>query len=105
MRTPKTRGLGQTRILEIVADDTPLTAHRGERILAFMVAAAVGLSILSFVATIIGTATGVRDFSGGLWPVVVLLPLIALPIGLVLIVVLLVVSGLRRGRESGNARR
>jgi len=88
-----------------VANDTPLTAHRGERILAFMVASAVGLSILAFVAIIIGTASGVRDFGAGFWPVVFILPLIGLPIGLVLIIVLIIVSGLRRGREAGDARR
>jgi len=86
-----------------VAQDTPLTAHRGERILAFMVASSVGLSILAFVAIIVGTAAGVTDFGTGAWPVVFVLPLVGLPIGLVLIIVLIIVSGLRRGREARDA--
>ena len=86
-----------------MANDTPVTAHRAERTLAFMVASAVGLSLLSFVAIIVGTAAGVTNFGEGIWPVVFLLPLIGLPIGLVLIIVLIVVSGLRRGREARDA--
>lgn len=86
-----------------VANNTPLTAYRGERVLAFMVASAVGLSILAFLAIIIGTAAGVKNFGEGAWPVVFILPLIGLPIGLVLIIALIVVSGLRRGREARDA--
>lgn len=89
-----------------MANDTPLTVHRGERILAYMVASAVGLSIICFLAIIIGTAAGLTGdaFSGGIWPVVFVLPLVGLPIGLVLIIALIVVSGLRRGREAKDAR-
>jgi hypothetical protein len=87
-----------------VANDTPITAHRAERILAFMVASAVGLSIVAFLAIIIGTATGVRDFGEGVWPLVFVLPLVGLPIGLALILTLIVVSGVRRGREARDAR-
>lgn len=88
-----------------MANDTSLTAYRGERILAYMVASAVGLSILAFVAIIIGTATGVRNFGEGIWPVVFVLPLVGLPIGLVLMITLIIVSGLRRGREAKDARK
>ena len=88
-----------------MANDTPLTAYRGERILAFMVASAVGLSILSFVAIIIGTAAGVKNFGEGVWPVIFVLPLIGLPLGLALMIALLIVSGLRRGREAKDARK
>lgn len=69
-----------------------------------MIAAAVALSIIAFLAVIIGTATGVRDFGEGLWPTVIMLPLIGLPIGFVLLVALLVVSAVRRGRETKDAR-
>ena len=91
----------------IVATDTPVTAHRGERILAFMVASAIGLSIICFVAVIIATAVGVgRDgFSQNPWPIIIVLPSIGLPIGLVLVIALIVISGLRRGREARDARK
>lgn len=86
-----------------MAQDTPISGNRGERILAFMVAAAVGLSITAFVSIIIGTASGVRNFGEGIWPVAFVLPLIGLPMGLILIIVLIVASGRRRGREARNA--
>ncbi|HOB58047.1 MAG TPA: hypothetical protein PK282_02805 [Rhodoglobus sp.] len=86
-----------------MANQTPITDHRAERVLAFMVASAIGLSIIAFLAVIIGTATGVTDFSGGVWPVAIVLPAIGLPIGLVLMIALIIVSGLRRGREARDA--
>lgn len=92
-----------TRILGSVATETPITDHRGERILAFMVASAIGLSILAFLAVIVGTAFGITDFSGGVWPVAIVLPAIGLPIGLLLMIALIIVSGLRRGREARDA--
>jgi hypothetical protein len=90
-----------------VAIDTPITDHRVERILAFMVASAVGLSILAFLAIIIGTGVGLKaaDFSAGIWPVVFVLPLVGLPVGLVLLIALVIISGIRRGREAKDARK
>jgi hypothetical protein len=86
-----------------VANDTPVTAHRGERILAFMIASAVGLSLICIIAVIIGTAAGVRNFGEGAWPVAIVLPVPGLLIGLVLIIALLVISSIRRGREAKDA--
>ncbi len=68
-----------------------------------MVAAAIGLSVVAFLAVIIGTGVGVTNFSSGVWPAVIVLPSIGLPIGLVLMIALLIISGLRRGRESRDA--
>lgn len=89
----------------IVANDTSVLGNRLERILAFMVASAIGLSIICFLAVIIGTATGVRDFGVGLWPLVIVLPTIGLPLGLVLIIALIIISGIRRSREAKDARK
>ena len=86
-----------------MANDTPILGNQLERTLAFMVAASVGLSILSFVAVIIGTAVGVRDFSQGIWPVAIVLPAIGLPLGLLLVIAVIVISGIRRGREARDA--
>jgi uncharacterized membrane protein len=68
-----------------------------------MVVGIVGVSIIAFFAVIIGTFAGMErdDFTVGLWPVATLLPLIGLPIGFVLIMVLLVVSTKRR-RQGGS---
>ena len=67
--------------------------------LAYIIAATILLSIVAFFAIIIGTAVGAgadNGFSQGVWPTVFLLPLIGLPIGFLLIVGLLVLSGVRR---------
>ena len=98
----KTRAVGATRILVFVANDTPILGNRLERILAFMVASAIGLSILCFLLVIIGSVAG-WDFSQNPLNTIFFLPMIALPLGLILIVVLLITSGIRRGREAKDA--
>jgi hypothetical protein len=86
-----------------VTTQTPPDSGRLEKILAYMVAGVVGLSILAFLAVILGTAAGVGDndgFSQGIWPAVLTLPLFGLPIGFLLVIALMIVSGLRRAREA-----
>lgn len=88
-----------------VPEESVVMSNRVERVLAYMVAAIIVLSLASFVALIIGTAAGVQreEFATGVWPVVTVLPLIGLPIGFVLIIVLLIVSAVRRGRAAKDA--
>jgi len=86
-----------------VAENTPIIDNRAERVLAFMVAASIGMSILAFLAIIIATAAGVTNFGEGIWPVIIVLPLVGLPIGLVFMITLFIVSAIRRGRESKDA--
>lgn len=73
--------------------------------MAYMIVAIVGLSIAAFFAVIIGTFAGMNgpDFATGIWPAIAYLPLIGLPIGLLLIIVLLILSVRRRGKEAANA--
>jgi hypothetical protein len=78
-----------------------VTQHRAERILAYMFVAIVGLSILAFIAVMIGTAVGAGandGFSQGIWPLVLTLPLFGLPIAFLLLIALLIVNGVRRAR-------
>lgn len=86
-----------------MAENTPIIDNRAERVLAFMVAASIGMSILAFLAIIIATAAGVTNFGEGIWPVIIVLPLVGLPIGLVFMITLFIVSAIRRGRESKDA--
>jgi hypothetical protein len=82
-------------------------ASRIERILAYMVAAVVGLSILAFIAVLIGTSAGVGNndgFSQGIWPFVLTLPLFGLPFGFILLIALLVINAMRRSRETRTNR-
>ncbi len=89
-----------------MASDIPINDHRLERILAFMVASAIGLSIVSFLAVIIASGVGVtgEQFSQPPWPTIIVLPVIGLPVGVIVLVALLIVSALRRGREARDAR-
>jgi len=82
-----------------VAENTPVTVNRNERILAYMVASSLGLSLICIVATLIGSLAG-ADKSTGLWPTVTILPTIGLPIGFVLIIVLLALTAFRRSRAA-----
>lgn len=66
-----------------------------------MIAAMVVLSLLCFAASMIGYATGsIADPVTGFWSIVIMLPLFALPTAMVLIIVLLVVTGMRRAKEN-----
>mgnify|MGYP002622784230 CR=1 FL=1 len=50
-----------------------------------------------------GSGLGRDDFATGIWPMITMMPLIGLPIGFVLIITLLVVSAVRRGRAAKDA--
>lgn len=86
--------------------DVP-AASRLEKVLAAMVAAVVGLSVLAFFAIIIGTWSGMQrqDFAEGLWPTITLLPLFGLPAGFLAIIALLIVSTRRRRGGGAGASR
>jgi hypothetical protein len=77
---------------------------RLERILAAVVAAVIGLSVVAFFAIIFATWSGMQreDFGVGAWPVITLLPLFGLPIGFLFIIALLVVSTRRRRGQGGH---
>ncbi len=70
-----------------------------------MIAGIIGASILSFLAVIIGTFAGVtrEQFGTGAWPVVSVFPLIGLPVGFLLIIVLLIINLRRRAKEAPKA--
>jgi uncharacterized BrkB/YihY/UPF0761 family membrane protein len=84
-----------------VARGTAVPLNRIERILAFMLGAVVVLTIASVVAIFIGGAAGAAE-TGGIWPVLRLLPAIGLPIALVLAIVLIIVMGVRRRRLAAD---
>jgi hypothetical protein len=74
-------------------------------VLAYMFATMVGLSILCFVIIIIATFAGMNSasFAEGLWPIVAVVPLVGLPLGFVVMIVLIVLSLRRRSREAAAA--
>ena len=86
-----------------MANDTAVPLNRIERILRNMIASAAGLSILAIVATIVGNLSGVNTREG-IWLTITVLPFIGLTIALILIIVFLVVSVVRRRRLEQDGR-
>ena len=86
-----------------MAKNNPVDVNRNERILAYMLASAIGLSILAIIAILVGTGVGVRDFDEGVWPAIIMLPNIGFPLGIILLVVLVVVSARRKSRAARDA--
>ncbi len=64
-----------------------------------MIAGVVGLSLLAIIVDIIALAAGV-DTGKQPWSVLWVFPGIGLPIGLILMIVLMILSIRRRGREA-----
>lgn len=64
-----------------------------------MAATVIGLSVLAIIAVLIGSAAG-ADPRTPPWPTIITLPLIAFPLGILLILAFVVTSAVRRGREA-----
>ncbi|WP_243062621.1 hypothetical protein [Humibacter sp. RRB41] len=91
-----------------MTETTSQPASRLQRTLAFTAAGLVIISIVCFFVLIIGTWLGAGPSQGsgkGIWPTVELLPLIALPLALVMIIVLLIVSLVSRSRQNRTSGR
>jgi membrane protein DedA with SNARE-associated domain len=82
-----------------VAPPTPLPVSRAQRVLGYVIASVIGLAIISIAALLIGAATN-QNTSVGMWQAVNFVPLLALPLGLVLVLVLLGITFARRSRAA-----
>ena len=80
--------------------DANVPIRRIDRILAYISLGLAVVAIGCFFAVIIARPAGVTDFTQGLWPLVLVFPLIALPTAFILIVVLLIMSFARRARAN-----
>ena len=58
--------------------------------------------MIAFIAVFIGRLANANE-TGGIWLTVVVLPLIGFPLGILCIIILLVVSAVRRAREARDA--
>jgi TRAP-type C4-dicarboxylate transport system permease small subunit len=87
-----------------VSDVENTPPSRVQRSLTFMIAAVIGLSVLAFVALLIGMATQTLDYDNQLWQVVFFVPYFGLPIGFVLIFVLLIISIRRRRQDARGSK-
>ena len=73
-----------------------------DRILALGALGLAAASVLCFLAINIGTATGMdhNDFAVGAWPIIAAIPLWGLPLAFVMIITLLTMSFIRKGRAA-----
>lgn len=73
---------------------------RLDRFLAYTALIIAAASIICFFVIIIGTSTGMsqESFGTGIWPFVAALPLYGLPLAFVMIIALLIISFVRKGR-------
>jgi hypothetical protein len=74
---------------------TESNPSRAESILAFMAAGVIGVSLLTMLVALL-----LRLFNVNPWAVLTQIPLIGLPFGFIIILVLLIVSMRRRSREN-----
>lgn len=83
------------------ATPTP-PVRRIDRVLAFGALGLAAASLLCFLGIIIGTATGMQqaDFGTGAWPFIAAIPLWGLPLAFVMIITLLIMSFVRKGRAA-----
>ncbi|WP_439591991.1 multidrug ABC transporter ATPase [Microbacterium sp.] len=79
-------------------DDVAIS--RVDRILSFMSLGMIVVSVVCFFAIMIARPAGVTDFTQGIWPLVTILPLLALPLAFLLILVVLIRAFIRRGRAN-----
>lgn len=82
-----------------------LSIRRLDRFLAFGALGIAAASVICFFAIIIGTAVGMDQaaFGEGVWPVVAAIPFWGLPVAFVMIMVLLVMSFIRKGRAASRS--
>ncbi|MFG6403559.1 MULTISPECIES: multidrug ABC transporter ATPase [unclassified Microbacterium] len=77
-----------------------IPVRRIDRVLAFMSLGLLIVSVVCFFAVILAQPLGVTDFSQGLWPTVIVLPMIGLPVAFLLMLTVLIMSFVRRGRAN-----
>jgi hypothetical protein len=78
--------------------------RRVDRILAFSALAIAAASVVCFFAIIIGTAVGMDQaaFGEGVWPLIAAIPFWGLPLAFIMIIALLVMSFVRKGRAASR---
>ncbi|MFJ8894457.1 hypothetical protein ACIRCZ_07735 [Leifsonia sp. NPDC102414] len=90
-----------------MTQQTPQAASRLQRILSYIIAALVIISLVCIAAVLIGSALGGMPEQGsgqGIWPVVFVLPMIGLSVAFILVIALIVITGRQRSKAAKAAR-
>lgn len=69
---------------------------RAQRVLAFGAIALVGLTLVSIFAILFAPAVGTTDYTTGIWPTILVFPVIALPVAFLMLAALLIMAWTRR---------
>ncbi|HLP23226.1 MAG TPA: hypothetical protein VK139_04190 [Microbacteriaceae bacterium] len=86
-------------------DAEPSGTTRLERLLAYSVVACIGLSVLCFIAVLVGSAVGQGDaqlHGEGPWTALIMFPYFGLSLGMVFVIILIVTSAARRKRATST---
>jgi len=87
-----------------VAENTPVTVNRTERVLTYMAASSIGLAILGILALLIVNLGGI-DVTLQVRALLTVLPAIGLTLGVLFAIGFVIASAVRRTRESKDASR
>jgi hypothetical protein len=71
-------------------------SERAQRVLAFGAIALVGLTLVSIFAILLAPVIGVTDYTAGIWPTILVFPVIALPVAFLMFAALLIMAWTRR---------
>src|SRR6218665_696565 len=98
----KPTGRRRTRLRRMSTPTSEPVIRRVDRILAFTALGLVAASILGFVSIIIGPANGMDEasFAEGAWPFVASILYWGPPLAFILIIPLLIMSFIRKGRAA-----
>ena len=89
-------------ILVTVAENTPVTVYRTERVLTYMAASSIGLAILGILALIIvGVARA--ELPTQIQALLTVLPAVGLTLGLLFAIAFIIASAVRRSRAARDA--
>ena len=89
-------------ILVTVAENTPVTVYRTERVLTYMAASAVGLAVLAIIALLVAGLARI-PVNSGIWLTIAILPPIGLTLGVIFAIAFIIVSAIRRSRTARDA--
>ena len=89
-------------ILVTVAENTPVTVYRTERVLTYMAASSIGLAILGILALVIVNVSRV-DLPLQVRALVTVLPAVGLTLGVLFAIAFIIVSAVRRTRTARDA--
>ncbi len=89
-------------ILVTVAENTPVTVYRTERVLTYMAASSIGLAILGILALLI-IGNGRAGLPTQVQALLAVLPAVGLTLGLLFAIAFIIVSAVRRTRAARDA--